>query len=47
MINTKLITVVNSQEGAKRNGLRRGHWPNLSLYLFVLKKKSKANVAKD
>ena len=35
MINTKLVTVVNSQEGAKRNGLRRGHWPHLSLYLFV------------
>ena len=46
VINTKLITVVNSQEGAKRNGLRRGHWPHLSLYLF-LKKKSKENGAKD
>lgn len=39
MINTKLITVVNSQEGAKRNGLGQGHWPHLFLHLFVFLKK--------
>lgn len=45
MTNIKFMTVVNTEEGDKKTGLGRVHRPQLSIYLFLLKKE--ANVAKD
>ena len=40
IISTKLMIVVNSEEGGKKTGLRRVHRPHLVLYLFLFEKKN-------